>query len=214
MDEGQEDEQHQAEEEVDFVIREPSLVPVCRCLRSDESTEIPPISERKQRLFTTVPRTEAYLRDRRIPELMRFFCTKLLADQSDNPVAYMEELLGDCMFFRAGVGLAPVLYERRHLEAVVKSFDPGNRGWLSPGQVRKAFTTLGFAPMEPLEENTPLAAVVGEMLRVQEKELYHLLTAGTDLGGREAGTGTATSSATYSDSILGLHVLKPTLSSL
>ncbi|KAI5645814.1 hypothetical protein NE865_02084 [Phthorimaea operculella] len=208
------DEIQQEEEEDEFVLKEPSAIPVCTCLRSDESIEIPRMSERKQRLFSTVPRTEAYLRDRRIPELMRFFCTKLLADHSDHPVAYMEELLADCMLFRAGIGLPPVLYERRHLEAVVKSFDPGNRGWLSPSQVRKAFTTLGFTPVEPLEESTPLAAVVDDLLHVQEKELYSLLTAGTDLGGRESTTSAADSSATASDSKLGLLKLKPTFSSL
>lgn len=66
----------------------------------------------------------------------------------------------------------------RHLEAVVKSFDPGQRGWLSAGQVRRAFITLGLTPVDDLDDRIPTDVVL-EMLKItQENELYDLLIAG------------------------------------
>lgn len=90
---------------------------ICKCpicLRTpsniSEKTDICP---RKVHILSTVSRTENYLRDHRIPELIRFLLTKLLANTSDKPIAYLEKLLDDCMLYRAGHGVPPVLYERR-----------------------------------------------------------------------------------------------------
>ncbi|XP_049876772.1 GPI ethanolamine phosphate transferase 1-like isoform X3 [Pectinophora gossypiella] len=96
---------------------------------------------------------------------------------------------------RSSLGLPPVIYERRHLEAVVKSFDPGQRGWLSPGQVKRAFITLGLPPREITEEKLPTEEVLNELEAVQERELYHLVTAGSDRE-EESSSITASSSQT------------------
>lgn len=88
-------------------------IPVCKCLRDDESSEKVVISARKQQILSTVSRTESYLQERRIPELIRFLLTKVIAQGSDKPIAYLEKLLNDCMLYRAGHGAAPVLYENK-----------------------------------------------------------------------------------------------------
>lgn len=94
-----------------------SLASICKCeicIRTPSNTsEKIEISARKLQILSTVSRTENYLRDHRIPELIRFLLTKLLAEGSDKPIAYLENLLDDCMLYRAGHGLPPVLYEQR-----------------------------------------------------------------------------------------------------
>ncbi|KAL0851135.1 hypothetical protein ABMA28_007000 [Loxostege sticticalis] len=156
-------------------------ISVCKCLIDQDSSESIFISERKKQILSTVARTESYLRERRIPELVRFLLTKLLSSGSNKPIIYLEKLLNDCMLFRAGHGVAPVLYENRHLEAVVKSFDPGQRGWLSAGQTRRAFVTLGLTPEEPLEDRIPCDVVLNSLRKTQETELYNLLAAGMNM---------------------------------
>lgn len=88
-------------------------ISVCKCLIDQDSSESIFISERKKQILSTVARTESYLRERRIPELVRFLLTKLLSSGSNKPIIYLEKLLNDCMLFRAGHGVAPVLYENR-----------------------------------------------------------------------------------------------------
>lgn len=92
-------------------------ISVCKCLLDDDSSEKVEISARKRQILTTVARTESYLQERRIPELIRFLLTKVIAQASKKPVAYMEKLLNDCMLFRAGHGAPPVLYEHRLVKA-------------------------------------------------------------------------------------------------
>lgn len=93
--------------------------PYCKCI-SDNRVSSPStpgeeiiVPERKQLILSTVARTENYLRDRRIPELIRFLLTMILAHSPESPIAFLEKLLDDCMLFRAGHGVAPVLYENR-----------------------------------------------------------------------------------------------------
>ncbi|CAB3240048.1 unnamed protein product [Arctia plantaginis] len=160
---------------------EPEPILVCKCLIDAESSEQIVVSPRKQKILSTVARTEEYLRVRRIPELIRFLITKVIADGSNRPIAFLENLLNEGMLFRAGHGLAPVLYEDRHLRAVIKSFDPGNRGWLTPGQVRRAFITLGLTLTETLNERIPTDVLFELLKTTQEKELFSLLTAGVCL---------------------------------
>ncbi|KAF9811255.1 hypothetical protein SFRURICE_002624 [Spodoptera frugiperda] len=159
----------------------PDAISVCRCLISggDSPKEIE-VPWRKQKIFSAVSRTENYLRERRIPELIRFLMAKVLASNSDNPVAYVKELLDECMIFRAGIGYAPVLFEQRHLEAVVKSFDPSGRGWVTTGQVRRAYYTLGLPPPEPIPERITTAELLEDLKETQERELLELLSAGMD----------------------------------
>lgn len=64
------------------------------------------------------------------------------------------------------------------MQAVVKSFDPGNRGWLSAGQVRRAFTTLGFNPPKHLGDRVPCDVVLDTLKETQETELFNLVAAG------------------------------------
>lgn len=170
------------DEEISVFDTEPFYEPisVCKCLIDQNSSEELVLSERKQRILTTVARTESYLRERRIPELVRFLLTKLLSQGPNKPIIYMEKLLNDCMLFRAGYGQAPVIYEDRHLEAVVKSFDPGQRGWLSAGQTRRAFITLGLTPDDNLEDRIPCDVVLKNIRTTQESELYELLCAGME----------------------------------
>uniref|UniRef100_A0A2A4JN57 EF-hand domain-containing protein n=1 Tax=Heliothis virescens TaxID=7102 RepID=A0A2A4JN57_HELVI len=161
----------------------PEVISVCKCLISgDSSTEEVKEreSKRKRRIFTTVSRTEKYLRERRIPELIRFIFVKILAANPTNPALFVERLMNDCMICRSGLGLAPVLFEDRHLEAVVKSFDPCNRGWLSAGQVRRAFITLGLTPEAEISDKTPTQDVYEKLRETQKKELFDLLSAGSD----------------------------------
>lgn len=84
------------------------------CIRTPSNTsEKMEICGRKLQILSTVSRTENYIRDHRIPELIRFLLTKLLADGSDKPIFYLIKLLDDCMIYRAGHGQPPVLYEQR-----------------------------------------------------------------------------------------------------
>ncbi|XP_045778483.1 uncharacterized protein LOC123876305 [Maniola jurtina] len=162
-------------------------LPICTCVCDDIVTEPitpseqTPIPERKQLILSTVARTESYLRERRIPELIRFLLTMILAHTPDNPKSFLEKLLNDCMLFRAGHGLAPVLYENRHLEAVIKSFDPGQRGWLSAGQVHRLYTTLGLNIEELTlknDEKIQCDVLLDTLKKTQEVELFQLLAAG------------------------------------
>ncbi|XP_050362527.1 uncharacterized protein LOC126781633 [Nymphalis io] len=154
----------------------------CKCVCGDTISE--PISEhveltgRKEFIFSIVTRTENYLRERRIPELIRFLFTKVIAHSPDQPVAFLEQLLDDCMLFRAGHGVPPVLYENRHLEAIIKSFDPALRGSLSTGQVRRLYTTLGLSYSEIPDERVPCDEVLKKLKEAQEIELAQLLGAG------------------------------------
>lgn len=71
-----------------------------------------------EHVLDIVPRTERYLRERRIPELIHFLLTKLLADSPDNPVEHIVKILDACMLNRVGLGSIPVIYEERF---VIKS---------------------------------------------------------------------------------------------
>ncbi|XP_047984572.1 uncharacterized protein LOC125225084 [Leguminivora glycinivorella] len=167
----------EAEEALDERKPEPQPIFLCKCLLSDDT--IPPvIPPRKLRILNAVDDAENYLRDRRIPELMRFLLTKVLSDGSNEPTTYLKELLDHCMLFRAGHGTAPVLYEDRHLEAVIKSFDPGRRGWLTSGQVRRLYATLGLTLEEYPHEKVSTAVIFKDIKRTQEVELLRLLSAG------------------------------------
>ncbi|XP_026758572.3 GPI ethanolamine phosphate transferase 1 [Galleria mellonella] len=152
-------------------------VSVCKCITEGSLSENFVISARKQQILSTVARTESYLKERRIPELLRFLVTKVIAETSNKPMDYLEKLLDDCMLFRAGHGPAPVLYERRHLEAVIKSFDPGQRGWLSTGQIRRIYTTLGITPPEIFEDKTSCEVVLNSLEKSQEIDLFSLVSA-------------------------------------
>ncbi|CAK1602080.1 unnamed protein product [Parnassius mnemosyne] len=151
---------------------------ICTCTCSESFLENATLSAHKKRILSTVAITENYLRDRRIPELIRFLLSKVLAQEPDKPVLYLEKLLDDCMLFRAGVGPAPVLFEDRHLEAVVRSFDPGHRGWLTAGQIRRLYATLGLLIKEELPDSTPCETVINNVKEAQENELFDLLLVG------------------------------------
>lgn len=90
----------------------------CKCLCYDKTSKSisshATIPERKEFILSIVTRTENYLRERRIPELIRFLFTKIIAHTPDKPVAFLEKLLDDCMLFRAGYGSPPVVYENRY----------------------------------------------------------------------------------------------------
>lgn len=90
-----------------------SPISVCKCLIDADSSEQIFISARKQKVLSTISRADSYLRERRVHEFIKFLLTKIIAKESSNPIAYLEKLLNDCMLYRAGHGLAPVLYEER-----------------------------------------------------------------------------------------------------
>lgn len=114
--------------------------PVCNCsipctcvdlLVNSIPTPPPEKSARTEHLLGAVSRTENYLRERRIPELVRFLMSKILANGCDSPVAYLSKVLDECMLSRAGYGQVPVLYEERfvnfwnYINSVIISFDKG-----------------------------------------------------------------------------------------
>lgn len=103
----------QAKERFSEVESKTDTLYICKCLCPVSSTENIDVSDHKKRILSTVERTENYLRERRILELVRFLLSKVLGQESDKPVLYLEKLLDDCMLFRAGVGSPPVLFERR-----------------------------------------------------------------------------------------------------
>lgn len=90
-------------------------ISICKCLFPESAEESLINSERKNKLLSRVANTETYLRERRIPELIRFILTKILANRSKHPLDFAWKLLDDCMLYRAGIGQAPVLYEERYL---------------------------------------------------------------------------------------------------
>lgn len=88
---------------------------VCTCPCADFFKE-PPVEttsdeERKRFILSTVSRTDEYLREHQIARLIHFLFTKVLAHLPENPIAYLENVLDDCMVYRAGLAIAPVLYE-------------------------------------------------------------------------------------------------------
>ncbi|KAL4712661.1 hypothetical protein ACJJTC_007958 [Scirpophaga incertulas] len=144
---------------------------LCKCFESNNLHE-------ENENFNSMTRVENYFRERRINELIQFLLTKLLVDAPNKPILYMEKLLNECMLFRAGHGIPPVLYGDSHLEAIMKSFDPGQRGWLSEGQTRRVFITLGLKPPINLDEQIPCNVVFESLKKAQENELFELLSAG------------------------------------
>ena len=108
------------EEESNIYLEQSNPDPccICNCLCDDNektSTDNLEISDRKLFILTTVARTESYLREHRIPELLRVLLTMILAHLPDKPVAFLEKLLDDYMLYRAGYGLPPVLFETRYI---------------------------------------------------------------------------------------------------
>ncbi|XP_037968724.2 uncharacterized protein LOC119692380 [Plutella xylostella] len=162
---------------------------VCKCLRDSESNASgkSDIDARRRLILGRVERTENYLRDRRISELLRFLLAKIISSSPDEPLKFLETLLDDCMLFRANQGKAPVLFDIRHLEAIIRSFDPGERGWLSAVQVGRAFKTIGLTSLDIEEERIPTDKVLSLLKETQEAELYDLITAGSknDILGKE-----------------------------
>lgn len=61
---------------------------------------------------------------------------------------------------------------------MVKSFDPGERGWMSAGQIRRAYATLGLTPTELTEDRVPTSVVLENLVQDQKTELLDLLSAG------------------------------------
>lgn len=68
----------------------------------------------------------------------------------------------------------------RHLEAVIKSFDPGQRGWLTAGQTRRLYATLGLAIKDEFNESMPCETIFKKVTEAQENELFDLISAGMD----------------------------------
>ncbi|PZC79102.1 uncharacterized protein LOC124630981 [Helicoverpa zea] len=167
-----------------FIVCEPiktipsEPISVCKCLLPAEASQEEIISEHKKLILSTNARVKDYLCDHRIPEFINYLMTKIMVDSPSCPATYTAQLIEKCMIFRAGHGVAPVIYEDRHLEAVIKSFDPNNRGWLTSGQMRRAFRTLGLPPMETSDEKIPSDVVLNNLRSTQEHELYQLLVAG------------------------------------
>lgn len=63
---------------------------------------------------------------------------------------------------------------------MVKSFDPGQRRWVSANQLRRAYITIGLNPPTVSDdEKIPTSDLLKNLKNDQEKELYELLTAGT-----------------------------------
>lgn len=91
----------------------PEPIAVCKCLTSAESSVGTIVPERKKRILSKVAVTENYLHERRIPELVRFLLTKIMQSPKYNVTDYTAQLLDECMIFRAGLGVAPVLFEER-----------------------------------------------------------------------------------------------------
>lgn len=96
-------------------VPSPEPIEICKCLLPDEDSVEVVQTARKKKILSTVARTENYLRERRIPELIRFLITKIIASESRNPTEYTIKLLDECMLFRAGLGVPPVLYEDRYI---------------------------------------------------------------------------------------------------
>lgn len=68
----------------------------------------------------------------------------------------------------------------RHLEAIIKSFDPGRRGWISADQLRRMYTTVGLNCTDiPEDERIPTDDLQKKLTLDQEIELYDLVVAGT-----------------------------------
>lgn len=65
----------------------------------------------------------------------------------------------------------------------MKSFDPGQRGWLSAGQMRRAYITLGLTPDDTCDESVSTDTALNNLRKAQEIELFSLIAAGMNLDG-------------------------------
>lgn len=61
----------------------------------------------------------------------------------------------------------------------MKSFDPGQRGWVNASQLRRAYITLGLKPPQVKDdEKIPTDEFLKNLKSSQENELSELLLAG------------------------------------
>lgn len=61
----------------------------------------------------------------------------------------------------------------------MKSFDPGQRGWVNAGQLHRAYITLGLNPPKiPADAKIPTDEFLNNLKNDQEKELSEILMAG------------------------------------
>lgn len=82
----------------------------------------------------------------------------------------------------------------RHLEAVLKSFDPGQRGWLSAGQMRRTYMTLGITPDVRNDDRISTQDALTSLIRAQETDLFNLVAAGSSYAEIDSGSSKASSS--------------------
>lgn len=64
------------------------------------------------------------------------------------------------------------------MEAVLNSFDPGHRGWLSAGQLRRLYTTLGMNLTNIPDDRICTIELLKKLKLDQEVELFELILAG------------------------------------
>ncbi|XP_041975767.1 uncharacterized protein LOC121730695 [Aricia agestis] len=143
----------------------------CEDLLEDDNEHIKTLNK--------VSQIESYLKEKRILELIHFMLSKVVAEAPEKPVLYLEKLLDDCISFVLNRSKAPTFYENRHIEAVLKSFDPGQRGWLNVCQVRRLYESLGLE-INQVDEKDKFAAdaILEDIKNKQELALRELLMAG------------------------------------
>lgn len=85
-----------------------------------------------------------YLEIRHIFKLLDFMIGHLVCNEPDDPVEYLEDLLGQCLKFRDSFGEPPLLFTTSHIQSLYKAFDPFERGSITLEQYKGALDTMGL----------------------------------------------------------------------
>ncbi|XP_022911373.1 uncharacterized protein [Onthophagus taurus] len=127
-----------------------------------ESVMISDISVQKEKpqcVSLAMVVAQKYLRLHRIFELYQFLIAHLLSALPENPIQFLLDLLDNCLSFRTGLTMPPLLYQKKHLEALFKMMDRMGSGYIDLEQYKAGMKSIGVCMVkEELLEN-PLIAI-------------------------------------------------------
>nr|XP_022911315.1 uncharacterized protein LOC111422337 [Onthophagus taurus] len=92
---------------------------------------------------------QKYLRIHRIFEFYQFLIAHLLGNMPENPIAFLLDILDKCIIYRASMGQPPLLFEKKHIEALFNLMDPMKLGYIDLNQYNTGMKTLGVCTINP-----------------------------------------------------------------
>ncbi|BHF60084.1 EF-hand calcium-binding domain-containing protein 10 [Sparganum proliferum] len=93
---------------------------------------------------------DAYLRIKRIPELLQSLTCLVLYNQPENPYSYMVEHLQKLQAAQRNEGDNPFIFTLENAESLFDMLDPNANGFISFQQYKHGLETLGITVYDPL----------------------------------------------------------------